>query len=78
MMSQLPRFLCLFLSCQQQKNTENGAAVTSLRMFVHSSAFVNMLLNMKISPSTRKNLAAIKQIVGYYDRGKLFLLVHYI
>ena len=30
-MSQLPHFWCLFLSCQQQKNTENGAAVTSLR-----------------------------------------------
>ena len=29
MTSQLPSFWCLFLSCQQQKNTENGAAVTS-------------------------------------------------
>ena len=31
MTSQLPRFRCLFLSCQQQKNIENGAAVTSLK-----------------------------------------------
>ena len=29
----------LFLSCQQQKNTKSGAAVTSLRTFVRSSAF---------------------------------------
>ena len=34
MTSQLPRFWCLFLSCQQQKNTGNGAAVTSLRSFL--------------------------------------------
>ena len=34
MTSQLPHFWCLFLSCQQQKNTENGAAVTSLRSFL--------------------------------------------
>ena len=31
MTSQLPRFWCLFLSCQQQKNTANGTVVTSLR-----------------------------------------------
>ena len=30
MTSQLPGFWCLFLSCQQQKNTKNRAAVTSL------------------------------------------------
>ena len=30
MTSQLPHFRFLFLSCQQQNNTENGAAVTSL------------------------------------------------
>ena len=38
-MSQLPRFWCLFLSCQQQKNTENGAAVTSDRSFLFRDDF---------------------------------------
>ena len=38
-MSQLPRFQCLFLSCQQKKNTENGAAVTSLRSFLFRDDF---------------------------------------
>ena len=39
MTSQLPRFRCLFLSCQQQKNTKNGAAVTSLRSFLFRDDF---------------------------------------
>ena len=34
MMSYLPCFECLFLSCQQQQNTENWAAVMSLRFFL--------------------------------------------
>ena len=39
MTSQLPRFRCLFLSCQQQKNTKNGAVVTSLRSFLFHDDF---------------------------------------
>ena len=39
MTSQLPCFGCLFLSCQQQKNTKNGAAVTSLRSFLFHEDF---------------------------------------
>ena len=39
MMSQLPCFRCLFVSCQQQKNTKNGAAVTSLRSFLFPDDF---------------------------------------
>ena len=42
MMSQLPRFRCLYLSCQQQKNTKNGAAVTSLMSFVFCDDFSNV------------------------------------
>ena len=40
MTSQLPNFLCLFLSCQQQINTENEAAVTSLRSFLFCDNFI--------------------------------------
>ena len=39
MTSQLPRFWCLFLSCQQEKNTENWAAVMSLRSFLFRDDF---------------------------------------
>ena len=39
MKSKLPRFRSLFLSCQQQKNTKNGAAVTSLRSFLFHEDF---------------------------------------
>ena len=39
MTSQLPRFWCLFLSCQQQKNIKNGTAVTSLRSFLFRDDF---------------------------------------
>ena len=39
MTSQLPCFGCLFLSCKQQKNTENRAAVTSLRSFLFRDDF---------------------------------------
>ena len=46
MTSQLPRFRCLFLSCQQQKNTENGAAVTSLRSFLFRDDFIGFLVSL--------------------------------
>ena len=36
---QLPSFGCLFLSCQQQKDTKNRAAVTSLRSFLFYDNF---------------------------------------
>ena len=39
MTSQLPCFRCLFLRCQQQKTTENGAAVTSLKSFLFCDNF---------------------------------------
>ena len=39
MMSQLPHFRCLCLSCQQQKDSKNGAAVTSLRSFLFGDNF---------------------------------------
>ena len=52
MTSQLHRFRCLFLSCQQQKNTENGAAVTSLSMFVRSSAFISFPEGLEDTPLT--------------------------
>ena len=39
MTSQLPHFMCLFLSCQQQKNTENGVAVMTLRSFLFCDDF---------------------------------------
>ena len=39
MTSQLLRFRSLFLSCQQQKNNKNGAAVTSLRSFLFRDNF---------------------------------------
>jgi hypothetical protein len=40
MTSQMPRFWCIFLSCQQQKkNTEIRAAVTSLRSFLFCDNF---------------------------------------
>ena len=45
MTSQLSRFRCLFLSCQQQKNTENGAAVTSLRSFLFRDDFTYMVIS---------------------------------
>ena len=46
MTSQLPCFRCLFLSCQQQKNIENGAAVTSLRSFLFREDFSTYNLGM--------------------------------
>ena len=39
MTSQLPHFRCLFLSCQQQKNSENWAAVTLLMSFLFRDNF---------------------------------------
>ena len=39
MTSQLPHFWSLFLSYQQQKNIENGAALTSLRSFLFRDDF---------------------------------------
>ena len=44
MTSQLPRFWCLYLSCQQQKNTKNGAAVKSLRSFLFRDDFSTFVL----------------------------------
>ena len=44
MTSQLPHFWCLFLSYQLQKNTENGAAVTSLRSFLFRDEFRRKML----------------------------------
>ena len=44
MTSQLPRFRCIFLICQQQKNTKNGAAVTSLRSFLFCDDFIQNCL----------------------------------
>ena len=52
MTSQLPRFWCLFLSCQQQKNTENGAAVTSLRSFLFHDDFTYIIMENKTSSFT--------------------------
>ena len=46
MTSQLPGFWCLFLSCQQQKNTKNRAAVTSLRSFLFCDDF-SLLFNIQ-------------------------------
>ena len=41
MTSQLPSFRCLFISRQQQKKIENGAAVTSFRSFLFRDNFSN-------------------------------------
>ena len=38
-MSQLPCFWCLFLSCQQQKTTQNRTTVTSVRSFLFYDDF---------------------------------------
>ena len=46
MTSQLPCFWCLFLSCQQQKDSENGAAVTSFRSFLFRDNFRNQALQV--------------------------------
>ena len=42
---QLPHFWCLFLSCQQLKNTENWAAVTSLGSFLFCDNFSRCQIN---------------------------------
>ena len=39
MTSQLQRFRCVFLQLAAEKDTKNGAAVTSLRTFVRSNDF---------------------------------------
>ena len=44
MTAQLPHFRCTFLSYQQQKNTENRVAVTSLRSFLFHDDFIDMMI----------------------------------
>ena len=46
MTSQLPRFLCLFLTCRQQKkHKKNGAAVTSLGSSLFRDDFTYMVIS---------------------------------
>ena len=51
-MSLLPSFRCLFLSCQQQKNTEKGAAVTSLRSFLFRDDFTRLHIDSYLRDPT--------------------------
>ena len=60
MTSQLPRFRCLFLSCQQQKNTKNGAAVMSLRSFLFRDDFSHKLMQLQTEKLVMKLLSRTK------------------
>ena len=60
MTSQLPRFQCLFLSCQQQKNTKNGAAVMSLRSFLFRDDFSHKLMQLQTEKLVMKLLSRTK------------------
>ena len=64
MTSQLYHFRCLFLSCQQQKNTKNGAAVTSLRSFVFRDDF-----NDKLKIKTKDSIPFFRLFTGETDTG---------
>ena len=60
MTSQLPRFWCLFLSCQQQTNTKNGAAVMSLRSFLFRDDFSHKLMQLQTEKLVMKLLSRTK------------------
>ena len=63
MTSQLPLFRCLFLSCQQQKNTKNKAAETSLRSFLFCDDF-SIYSQMYKSPKKEKEFNCKKTMIS--------------
>ena len=64
MTSQLPRFRCFFAAGSWERNTENGAAVTSLRSFLFLDNFSTISLVLYLSNSFGKIKCQLEQIIG--------------
>ena len=74
MTSELHRYRCLFLSCQQQKAPQNSAAVTSLRSFLFCQGF-NQLVARSTKKSDRKVGLIWKILVETYMKYLVTLIL---
>ena len=66
MTSQLPHFWCLFLSYQLQKNTENGAAVTSLRPFLFRNDFNRFVKSYQFASEVLELQTSLNMLVFHH------------
>ena len=71
MTSQLPRFWCFFAAASWEKETENGAAVTSLRSFLFRDDFRTIRTLVAIKKNTVNINFIIKSTLLLYFLAKL-------